>query len=327
MREWWPNAVGRGDDGVRIAVIGAGAMGSLIAARFARTGLDVVLIGRPSEHLDAVRLDGLTLEELGGLRSQIDLEATGDPAAVRGRDLVVLLVKAWATLEAVEPLRPHLAAGATVLTLQNGLGNATAVRSALPPESDQPVLIGVTSQAAVRLVPGMVRHTGHGPTVLGWEDGTADGRLADAAGTFAAAMPPAVAVTDIGRWAWRKLAVNAAINGLTALAGVPNGGILTDPGLRAVASELAREVEQVARAGGYELGDVVTAVEEVARATAANRSSMLLDVEAGRQTEADAIYGALFAEGTRVGIDSPANRVIAALLHARTDQRRRENGA
>lgn len=292
-------------------------MGSLVAARFAVAGLDVVLLGRPSAHLRSVRAGGLTLEEQNGDRRSVAVTATDASAAVRGRDLVVLVVKAWATTEAVAPLRPYLAPEATIVTLQNGLGNAAAVRASLRPGHDLPVLVGVTSQAALRGAPGVVRHTGQGPTVLGREDGAADGRLADAAGVFAAALPPAVAVTDIERWAWRKLAVNAAINGLTALAGVPNGGILADPGLRAAAADLAREVEAVARAKGFELGDVVATVEDVAQATAENRSSMLVDLEAGGRTEADAIYGALLAEGKRVGTDTPANRVVAALVRAR----------
>lgn len=293
-------------------------MGSLVAARFALVGFDVSLLGRPSAHLSAIRDRGLILAE-GGERRTVPLTATDDPAAVSGHDLVVLLVKAWATAASVAPLAPHLSTQSTLVTLQNGLGNAAAVRSALPPDSRPNVLVGVTSQAALRAEPGVVRHTGTGPTVLGREDGAADGRLADAAGAFAAALPPTVAVTDIERWAWRKLAVNAALNGLTALAGVPNGGILTDPGLRAAAGDLAREVESVARGRGLELGDVVAAVEEVARATAANRSSMLIDLDAGGPTEVEAIYGAVLKAGAATGIDTPANRVVAALLRARAE--------
>lgn len=302
---------------MRIAVVGAGAMGSMLAARFSLAGMDVVLLGRPSPHMDAVRERGLTLEEEDGERRLIPLNATDDASAVADRDLVVLLVKAWATAGAVAPLRSHLKAAATLVTLQNGLGNTAAIRAALGSGHEAAIVLGITSQAAWRLAPGLVRHTGRGPTVVGHEDGAADGRLADAAGAFAAAMPPAVAVTDIQRWAWRKLAVNAAINGLTALAGVPNGGIVTDPGLRGAATDLAREVEAVARAKGIELGDVVAAVEEVARATAANRSSMLIDLDAGGPTEVDAIYGIVLRAGAAAGIDTPANRTVAALIRAR----------
>ncbi|MDP9363715.1 MAG: hypothetical protein M3Q10_05725, partial [Chloroflexota bacterium] len=100
--------------------------------------------------------------------------------------------------------------------------------------------------------------------------------------------------------------------------------VLAEPGLRAAAADLAREVEAVAQARGLELGNVVVATEEVARATAANRSSMLLDLEAGQRTETDAIYGSVLAAGAAFGIDTPANRVVAALVTAR--ERRGSDG-
>jgi 2-dehydropantoate 2-reductase len=243
--------------------------------------------------------------------------ATTDPAPVAAADLVVLLVKAWATAEAVASVRPYLREEAAVLTLQNGLGNGAALRAALGPEPRPEVLVGVTSQAALRVAPGVVRHTGSGPTLVGREGGGVDARATAAAAAFTAAGLAAAAVPDIDRWVWRKLAVNAAINGLTALAGVPNGEIAADPDLRAAGVALAREVEAVARAHGLELGDVAAAVAEVATATAGNRSSMLRDLETGGRTEVDAIHCAVVAAGDAVGIDTPGNRTVAALVRAR----------
>ncbi|MDP9366548.1 MAG: 2-dehydropantoate 2-reductase, partial [Chloroflexota bacterium] len=160
---------------MRFAVIGAGAMGSLVAARIALAGLDVVLLGRPSPHLEAVRRRGLSLEEEEGTRRQIPLAVSDDPSAVAGCDCVLVLVKAWATAAAIVPLRPHLDERATVVTLQNGLGNAAAIRVALGEGHGAEILVGVTSQAALREEPGTVRHTGRGPTVVGRADGTAGG--------------------------------------------------------------------------------------------------------------------------------------------------------
>jgi 2-dehydropantoate 2-reductase len=128
---------------------------------------------------------------------------------------------------------------------------------------------------------------------------------------------PAAAVADVERHVWRKLAVNVAINGPTALAGVPNGAVATEADLGQAAEILAGEVEAVARTRGLELGDVAAAVAEVVRSTAANHSSMLQDLEQGRRTEVAAIYGAVVAEATRVGLAVPTTRVVAALLAAR----------
>lgn len=306
---------------VRVAVIGAGAMGSLVAARLALAGFAPTLLGRSSPHLAAIQAAGLRVEEADGTTRVVPLRATTEPAAVAGHDLLVLLVKAWATGEALAPLRSSLSPATTVLTLQNGLGNAAAVRAALGDGGgDGPapaVVVGVTSQAALRLGPGSVRHTGSGPTAVGREDGSIDDDLVAVAAALTAAGLPTEAVSDIEQRVWGKLAINAAINGLTALAGVPNGAVATDPGLAAAGAVLAGEVAAVARAHGIEPGEVAVAVAEVARATAANRSSMLRDLETGGQTEVGAIHEAVVAAGEAVGVETPANRVVAALVLAR----------
>ncbi len=303
--------------GVRFVVVGAGAMGSLVAARLALASVPVALLGRPSSHLVAIRQSGLCLKDLDGSAQSVPLAATDRWEAVADADVVVLLVKTWAIDEALAPLRSWLRPDAMVLTLQNGLGNAEAVRSALGEVTPAAIVVGVTSQAALRVGSGVVHHTGIGPTMIGREDGNVDAALTGVADTLSIAGLPTIAVPDIERWVWRKLAVNAAINGLTALAGVRNGTIVEDRVLREAAGVLADEVEAVARGHGLELGDTLAAVDEVATATAANRSSMLRDLESGVRTEVDAIHGAVVAAGEAVGIDAPANRVVAALIRAR----------
>jgi 2-dehydropantoate 2-reductase len=302
---------------MRIVVLGAGAMGSLVAARLARAGTETTLLGRPSAHMAAIRSAGLMVEELDGSRRAVRVSVADRADTAAGSDLVVVLVKAWATAEAVTPLRGWLAPGAAILTLQNGLGNPAAIRAGLGEESRPDVLVGVTAQAALRPAPGVVRHTGQGPTVIGREDGRVDGRLGDVARVFSMAGLPTTAAADVEWWVWRKLAVNAAINGLTALCGVTNGEIATDPALRPAAAILADEVAAVARRRGLELGNVVEIVDEVAGATARNRSSMLQDIEAGRRTEVDAIHGAIASIAEELGTAAPANQIIAALIRRR----------
>ena len=302
---------------MRIVVLGAGAMGSLVAARLALSGADVVLLGRPSDHLSRIERDGLDLIELDGARQTVRLRATADPAVAADVELLVILVKSWATADAIGPLRAYVPAGASVLTLQNGLGNAGQIRTALGEDVPRELLVGITAEAALREHPGQVRHTGTGSAAIGRPDGAVTPRLAAAASAFTAAGLPTVAVPDIERWVWRKLAVNAAINGPTALAGVPNGAIVGDGGLRSAAVILAAEVAAVARARGLKLDHVGAAVDEVARDTAANRSSMLQDLDAGDRTEVEAIYGVMIAEAERLGVGVPASRVVAALVRAR----------
>jgi 2-dehydropantoate 2-reductase len=294
-------------------------MGSLLAARLTAAGAEVTVLGRPSTHLELIRDPGLTLTELDGSSRRIPIAATTDPEVARNADLVVVVVKTWATGSALAPLRDLLPSNAVVLTLQNGLGNAAVIRHALAPRSGPPpvILTGITTQAALREEPGMVLHTGSGLTAIGREGSTEDERATETAACLTLAGWPAHPVVDIDRWVWRKLAINAAINPLTALAGVPNRAIADDPDLAAAGAALAREVAAVAAARGLDLGDAVSAVTEVARATGENRSSMLCDLENGIPTEIDAINGAVVVEAASRGVPVPANQVALALVRAR----------
>ncbi|HEU5434316.1 MAG TPA: 2-dehydropantoate 2-reductase [Thermomicrobiales bacterium] len=302
----------------RITVVGAGALGSLIAGRLSRSAAPVILLNRRSPHLDRIRAAGLVLVAPDGSGERIDVPISSDPAAVADASFVIVAVKTWATDAALRPLRDWLAPSAWVVTLQNGLGNDDRIRSVLGPRAK--LALGVTALGAARLEPGVVRAGGDGPTLFGAPGQPPPATLRTLAACFVAAGMPAAAVGDIEQAVWRKLAVNAAINGLTALARVENGAIADDPDLWTAASAIAQEVEAVARAEGHEIGDVERAVAEVAQATASNRSSMRQDLEAGGPTEVEAIYGAIVARAARHGLAVPANQTIAAILRARRRQ-------
>ena len=311
---------------MRIAVVGAGAMGSLMAGRLAAVAgpgkpvEDVVLFARPSLHLDAIQARGLTIVERGGARTVVPLTATADPSQVEGCDVVLVLVKAWASAEAVAPLQPYLTRDTIVVTLQNGLGNASALRSALLRDGMRPhVYLGVTTQAAMRVEPGVIVHTGSGITAIGRRANPVNAALSAIAQAMSGASLQTVAVDDIHRWVWRKLAVNAAINPLTALGGVENRAIASDPALKTAAETIAREVVSVGKASGVKIdvAEVLAAIEDVARSTGDNRSSMLVDLDSGSPTEIDAINGAIVAEARRHAIKVPANQVMTALVRAR----------
>jgi 2-dehydropantoate 2-reductase len=308
-------------------------MGSLMAARLTLAMTSgsssagsaspierVLLYGRSSTHLDAIKANGLRFTEMDGRTISVPIEASSEPADVKGSDLVVVLVKAWASGEAMAPLRSHLTRDAVVLTLQNGLGNASMIRTSLLHEGVRPhVWLGVTTQAAIRTEPGAVIHTGDGLTAIGRRTPEVNARLRDLAKTLSGAGWQTVAVEDIHRWVWRKLAINAAINPLTALAGVPNARISTDPGLRDAATTIVTEVVEVAHARNVTLNlqQIIEAVDEVARATGDNRSSMLVDLESGMRTEIDAINGEVVRQARRNGIRVPSNELLTTLIRAR----------
>ncbi len=300
-----------------IAVLGGGALGSLVAARLAAGGGGPVVVSRPSPHLVEAARRGIVVSELDGSARTVPVRVATDPGAVATATVLLVCVKTWATADALAPLAPFLPPDALVVSLQNGLGNAERIAAALPDHAGH-VALGVTSLGATRPAPGEVRVGGSGPTVIGYPGRQPDDALRRLAITMREAGMPTATVEDIDRWVWRKLAVNAAINGLTALAGVPNGQVAADPRLRAAAEQIAAEVETVALAEGHDIPDAVPAVLEVARATAANRSSMLQDLEAGRRTEVDAIHGAVVERAARHGIVVPATELVWALVSARS---------
>lgn len=323
---------------MRITVVGAGAMGTLMAARLssamqasqagpsAEHPERVILYGRPSEHLSTVQRDGVILTERDGSAHTIPVTATSEPADVEGSELVIVLVKSWATGDSVKPLKSHLTRDAVVLTLQNGLGNAAQLRSALLHEGVRPhVWLGVTTQAALRTAPGRVTHTGEGITVIGRKSSEVNTRLQQVAAVMTSAGIETHAVDDIHRWVWRKLAINAAINPVTALAGVPNRAIRENADLQRVCRLLAGEVVAVAAARGLALDhqQLMDAINDVAEATGDNRSSMLVDIENGMRTEIDAITGAIDKEAQRRDIEVPANQLVLSLIRARENQPQR----
>lgn len=280
----------------------------------------VLLYGRPSDHLDAIRKHGLELTERDGQRSTVDLEVSSTPADVEGSDLVVVLVKAWASGDAVAPLKPYLVRDTIVLTLQNGLGNASKIRAALTTDQGvRPhVWLGVTTQAAIRTAPGKVRHTGTGLTAIGRRTTLVHEHLSNLAATLSEAGWRTVAVEDIHRWVWRKLAINAAINPLTALARVPNRAVNADPDLWQAAISVAIEVVQVGAAQGVRLDQqqIIDGIEDVTRATGEDRSSMLIDLENAMRTEIEAINGQVVRYARRHHVPVPTNDLLLRLVRA-----------
>lgn len=308
------------------AIVGAGAMGSLFAARLAAAHVPVLLFGRPSAHLDRIATEGLRLEEADGSDRMVQVSVATDPAALADAAVLVILTKAWATAAALAPVAPVLSPNALVVTLQNGLDARRRIAKALSAHEPGAIVAGTTTEGALRQDPGRVIHTGRGETILGPPDGQPDPRVDRFAAALAEAGFATRVVADIEPWLWRKAAVNAAINGLTALAEVENGEIARDRGLAHAARLVAREVAAVAAAFGVPIVDPAAATIEVAAATGGNRSSMLADLERGERTEVDAIHGAVVARARAAGIGAPLCATLAAAIRAKQRARSERRG-
>lgn len=301
--------VASGGEAMRVVVMGAGAIGSMLGARLADEH-DVALIGR-EPHVRAIRDRGL--EVTGHTQRTVDVEAHTDADALDAADVVFVTVKAYQTPQALRDVEPAIGPNTFLVTLQNGLGNAELLARRV---GESHAIAGTTSHGCIFHGPGRVEHTGLGDTVIGPlspPDRPAHHQLAEA---LTEAGIETDVVEDVRPELWSKAAVNAAINPLTAIAGLPNGALLEVDELDRLMREAAREVEAVARSEGIDVDEDawVERAREVAGKTAENRSSMLQDVERGRRTEIDAICGHVVEVGRRNGVETPRNETLHGLV-------------
>ena len=288
---------------MEVLVYGAGALGSLVGGLLAREH-DVTLVGR-DPHVRRIRADGLRID--GALDAHVSPRALTD-GTHRAADLALVTTKAYDTDAAARAL----ATGEyeTVCSLQNGLTEERLVAAL-----DATVLAGTASYGARLVEPGRVTCTGVGEVVVGALSGGPSPAAARVGAAFDAAGIEATVADDMPVRRFEKLAVNAGINGPSALARTENGPTLDGPAGDA-SREAARETARVARAVGVGLSDerAVDAVERVADDTAANRSSMREDLANERRTEVDAIYGVVVDRADRHGVAVPTCRTVAALI-------------
>jgi 2-dehydropantoate 2-reductase len=300
---------------MKIGIVGIGALGCLLGAYLDEVA-DVVLIGHWPAQVAAIGAAGLWLERPDGRRTHHTPPITAIPAAVGPLDVTLIAVKSRQTGDAARTAARLLDGEGLAVTLQNGLNNRATLRRVL---GDGRATLGVTSHGATLLGVGQVRHAGVGPTHFGLDPllGPAQQeKLSSLVLLFNEASFESHLVANTDGLVWGKLAVNAAINPLTALLRVPNGFLVEDEALIAVMRRVAGEVVAVAEAQGIALPfpDAVERPLIVAQATAANRSSMLQDVDRGAPTEIDAICGAVARIGRELGVATPLNIRLCRLV-------------
>ncbi len=282
-------------------MLGAGAMGCLFSQQLISAGCSVTLLLRNSPDTAAgnIRID--THNSSRQLPVKLDAATGQEPL-----DKLLICTKAPDVHSAMRSVLHRITPATPVVLAANGMGFAQAVLELLP---SNPVYCCTTTEGAYRLGTRHIRHAGRGITRLG------SLRNEQAPGWFADwAAPPLSCVweSDINAAMWHKLAINCAINPLTALHRCHNGELGRDPVLRSQVNTLCDEIAAVSHACGYTETAVTvhSAVAAVIADTAENRSSMLQDVEAGRTTEIDFITGFLVREAERLNVNTPANRAL-----------------
>jgi len=298
---------------MKVAVVGAGAMGSLFGAMLAESGNEVWLYDVWIDHVQAINQNGLNIER-EGKTLRVHLKATADPGQIGQADLVIIFVKSTQTQSAAETAQKIAGTDGTVMTLQNGMGNADTIADCITPEQ---ILAGTTSHGATMLGPGSIRHAGIGATTIGSWAETEQGlqRAKQFAEFFNQAGIETEATADVRSVVWNKLLINVGINAITALTGIKNGQILDLELTKELSRAAVKEAMSVAQAQNVNVHeDAVEHVFKVAEATAANRSSMGQDVDNKRQTEIGAINGFIVREANLLGLEAPVNRTLTALV-------------
>jgi len=298
---------------MKIAVVGAGAMGSLFGALLAEAGNEVWLYDVWLEHVQTINQAGLRIEREGKTRT-VDIRATDDPEQIGPAELVIIFVKSSRTSSAAETAQTIAGSDGSVMSLQNGMGNADVIAEFIEPER---ILAGTTSHGATMLGPGSIRHAGSGPTTIGpWAQGEGGvQRAGQFAEFFNRAGIKTDSVADVRSVVWNKLLINIGINAITALTNIKNGQILDLEITRELSRAAVNEAINVARELNIKIHDeAVDIVFKVAEATALNRSSMGQDVDSLRQTEITAINGFIVREAKRLGLEAPVNFALTALV-------------
>jgi 2-dehydropantoate 2-reductase len=288
----------------RIAIMGAGAVGCYYGFKLARAGHDVVLIGRP-QLVEAVERQGLRLETQT-FDEHVRVSASTEGSAVQGAQLVLFCVKSTDTESGVAAIKPHLAPDAVVLSLQNGVENVDRPHRLLPQE-----VIAAAVYVGVEIAgPGHVRHHGRGELVIGRSKASDD-----VARTLIAAGVPTDISDNMRGALWAKLITNCMYNALSAITQLPYGRLVKGEGVTVVLRDLVDECVAVAKADGVTLpGDVDAAVRKIAETAAGQYSSTAQDLARGKRSEIDHLNGFIVRRGKALGVATPANRLLHAIV-------------
>lgn len=303
-----------------IAVVGAGAVGCFYGGLLARGGRKVTLIGRAA-HMDAISRDGMQFTSKTLPSGTIRLQASTEPDAVSGCDLVLFCVKTSDTVATAEQVKPFLGADTPVVLLQNGVDNLRRITSVI----NNPVVPSVVYVACSMGEPGQLVHAGAGSLIIGKPRESADdNRLSPAllerlSQTFESARIGCPVAGDIDLRLWSKLAINCAFNAISAVGQSNYGTILDMPSAVESMRLSINEVAAVANACDIPL-DAAETFETILKAGNAMRpatSSTSQDLVRGKRTEIDELNGFVARRGAELGVPTPVNHVLHTLVKLR----------
>jgi 2-dehydropantoate 2-reductase len=302
---------------MKIAVLGAGAMGSLFGGYLSRHN-DVWLVDVDAQRVRVINEKGITITEKDGENVFLP-KALMDTSGLDEMDLIIIFVKAMFTMDALSQNRHLIGKDTYVMTLQNGAGHEAKL---LQFTDEDHVLIGTTQHNSSIISDGNIHHGGGGKTTIGILGGNS-ARVQHIADSFSSCGIETTVSDEVKRQIWIKLFLNTAASSLTAILQVPLGFILDDPYAHSMMEWLAREAVAVANADGFTPFDAEEVISDIKLVLANARdgyTSIYADLKKGIRTEVDTISGYVVEEAKRLGVPAPYHEFIVALIHAFEDK-------
>lgn len=301
----------------KVAIVGSGAMGSVYAGLFASAGHEVHAVSLWQDHIDAINLNGLRVEGVSGDRTVRLSSASTSTKGIGICDLVIIATKAFDVEAAAHAALDLIGDKTVVQTLQNGIGSADKVAPIVGPDR---LVIGVVGGfGASRKAPGHVHHNGMEVTWFGAYRNLPRERLEYSVSIWESAGFNARIFADTQQMVWQKFIMNVTFSGSTTLTGMTIGQVMKDPNAWSVARKCGEEAIAVSRALGVnlDLHDPVEHIMELGAKIPNARPSMLLDHLAGLRGEVDVINGSVPRLGREVGVATPVNDTVIAIIKAR----------
>jgi 2-dehydropantoate 2-reductase len=304
------------NDWPRFAVMGAGAVGCYFGGMLARAGASVTLIGR-AQHVEAIKQNGLFFDSIN-FQQRIPIAASTDVATIKEAEIILFCVKTLDTEGAARALAPHLANHAVVMSFQNGVDNVARIRAASAIDA-VPAVVYVAAEMAG---PGHVKHTGRGDLIIGEfsqrerSNAPVGRNLKKLAALFARAGVPCLVSENIEADLWTKLIINCAYNAISALGRAQYGRIVRLSWTREIMKQAIAEAAAVARAEGVRFpnDDLIETGLKLAEKMENTTSSTAQDLGRGKRTEIDALNGYVARRGAALGVATPVNQTLHALV-------------
>ena len=301
----------------KLAVVGAGAMGSLFGGLIAARGAQVTLLDPWKEHIDAVSRNGLKIIGHGGDRV-IKLRAVSDPWQLKEADLVFFQCKSIYNKSAAQSVR-HLftkKSKTLAVSFQNGIGNEEEISKHIGQDR---VLGGLTAQGANMEGPGIVRNHAHLPSHIGEMESGLSERTEFWAKQLSEHGLPTSASGDIRLAMWKKLFANIGISPVSAIPNLTIGEVFNSETMRSISYDAIDEAIEVAKAEGFDFStheahEVLNSIVDPRKGTPQNKSSLCFDMLNHRPSEIDYINGAVVKMGSRHKIKTPVNRTLVGLV-------------